>query len=800
MHACTPEPALLANRERPAAAPSTLPRRDIGPIVVVTPWFPNRPGERNGNFVYDSAAALARRATAVHVLVCRPWAPGIAGLAPEWMRGRLDPASFGEFASLSIARYVAIPRARGRLRAVADAWRDRQVAPALRRLARGAGAMVIHAQTEGFAGVAGQIAREVGCAAVATIHGINTDPSYRTSLRTRLHRALNSVDRLILVGEPLRPFVCDLGGGDVPFCVVPNGVALPADMAPTAILEEHTPLRLISVANLHEGKGIDVVLRALALLRERGLTGWAYTVVGDGSERASLEQLANSLGLDDQVRFLSAQPHSRIYALLGGADVFVLPSYREAFGIAYLEAMAAGLATIGVRGQGPAAFIEHGKTGFLVEPRDARSLADCIAAINGDRQAARHIAATGSRAIRARFTWDAHAAQLTSVYGEAVADARRDPRRRVLMLYIEPAPYILGLVEEVRAIWQEGIEVAFVAPPSTQPWRYESNRPDEAILPRALPAACAELARRLASGRYALVHLAGWGHPLMLAALLLGAVFSVPVTVESDSQLLADVPRWKRLLKAVLYPPLFGLPAVFLPGGTRQARYLRHYGVDERRIRIAQMTGDVAAIADYADGFNAAARAEARRRRGVPEHAVVVLYVGRLEPHKGITELLRAFRLLYQSREDIVLLVAGTGSLEGVVRQCAAQNNAVRYLGHLVGAELREAYAIADMLVLPSLFEPWGLVVNEAMASGLPVVATDRVGCADDLIDDETGMLVTSGAAEPLSRAIAMLARNSEMRRRMGSAARRRIDGWTLRNWAELTVAGWRQALARPLE
>jgi glycosyltransferase involved in cell wall biosynthesis len=120
------------------------------------------------------------------------------------------------------------------------------------------------------------------------------------------------------------------------------------------------------------------------------------------------------------VNFIGAQPHELIYDLLCGADIFVLPSYREAFGIAYLEAMAAGLVTIGVQGQGPEAFIEHGKTGYLVEPRNPRSLANCILNIAADRDTARRVSTTGSDLVRNEFTWDAHARHLHNVYREIV--------------------------------------------------------------------------------------------------------------------------------------------------------------------------------------------------------------------------------------------------------------------------------------------------------------------------------------------------------------------------------------------
>src|SRR5438105_4961073 len=81
------------------------PHPKLRSVVIVTPWFPNRPGDRNGSFVFESAAALARRGLAVHVLVCRPYVPRALGKwAPEWMRGTVETGRFADFASLETLR------------------------------------------------------------------------------------------------------------------------------------------------------------------------------------------------------------------------------------------------------------------------------------------------------------------------------------------------------------------------------------------------------------------------------------------------------------------------------------------------------------------------------------------------------------------------------------------------------------------------------------------------------------------------------------------------------------------------
>ena len=186
--------------------------------------------------------------------------------------------------------------------------------------------------------------------------------------------ALCAMKRVVLVGEPLRPYFAALAGRDDHFRVVPNGFAVPDRVADPRPEGWGPNLRWISVSNLHEGKGVDLTLQALARLRQAGSATWSYDIVGDGAERPRLEAMTDALGLRDRVTFHGRMPHDAAMRVLAQADVFVLPSYREAFGIAYLEAMALGLLAIGVSGQGPEAFIAHERTGLLVRPNDVESL------------------------------------------------------------------------------------------------------------------------------------------------------------------------------------------------------------------------------------------------------------------------------------------------------------------------------------------------------------------------------------------------------------------------------------------
>ena len=372
----------------------------------------------------------------------------------------------------------------------------------------------------------------------------------------------------------------------------------------------------------------------------------------------------------------------------------------------------------------------------------------------------------------------------------------RSEHNRVLVIYLEPAPYIIDYAAKLRAAWLDEMDVFYMHGAMTQPWDLDVARSGDHLLPPNVFAAVMKIRSLLDSGRYTLLSLPGWGHPVLCVALCLARWFQIPVVMETDTLLAARQPILSQMIKAALYPFLFRIPSFFLPAGTPQAAFLRHYGVETSRIRILRMTVDVVKISALVHALSAAQKRTLLHRYNVPEHVTTFLYVGRLEPYKGITDLLLAFERLAAELDDVCLVIVGSGSEAALVEQHAAGNEFIRYLGRLPADRVWEAYAVADAFILPSHFEPWGLVVNEAMASGLAVIVTDQVGCSEDLVKDgESGFVVPAGSPEKLLAAMSILASQPLVRQQMGVAARRHIAAWTLEQSAEIASSTWREAI-----
>jgi len=179
-------------------------------------------------------------------------------------------------------------------------------------------------------------------------------------------------------------------------------------------------------------------------------------------------------------------------------------------------------------------------------------------------------------------------------------------------------------------------------------------------------------------------------------------------------------------------------------------------------------------------------RNAARARAGAENSPFLALFVGRLEPEKGVELLATAWR---EAAVDGALAFAGTGPVKpsrGTV------------LGFQEKGALPALYAAADVLVLPSVrtatfTEPWGLVVNEAMLQGTPVITSDAVGAAAGGLvrDGRNGLIVPAGGVEALGAAIRKLSSDAELRAALGANARQDVAAYTPQAW----VDGMRNAL-----
>lgn len=317
-----------------------------------------------------------------------------------------------------------------------------------------------------------------------------------------------------------------------------------------------------------------------------------------------------------------------------------------------------------------------------------------------------------------------------------------------------------------------------------EPFRVLAEREQVEVLSWEDPRDYSQIAaaRRAGSGRYRAV-IGGLGGRLALPATYLAARRArIPFVLWASLWAHPRTPA--HALSFLPMRGIYGHADAVVTYGPHVTRYVEQHR-DAGKIFEAPQAVDPAV---FARPVSDAERAAARQRIGAAG-GLAVLFVGRLVPEKGIATLGEAWRRAALP-EGSALALAGAGPerVEGA-----------RMLGPIPRDELPPLYAAADVLVLPSLAtatfrEPWGLVCNEAMHQGTPVIASDMVGAAAGglVVDGRTGMVVPAGDAEALATRLTALASAPELAQRLGAAAKTKVAEYTPERWAE----GMSRALA----
>lgn len=295
-----------------------------------------------------------------------------------------------------------------------------------------------------------------------------------------------------------------------------------------------------------------------------------------------------------------------------------------------------------------------------------------------------------------------------------------------------------------------------------------------------------DVVREIASGRYDAVWVHGYMQATTWLAVAAARARGMTVLLRDEQTLLKRRPWHRRVIKEPLLRALFAqCSGLYI--GEENRRYLRQYGIPERRLFFAPYAVDNAFLQRRARQL-ARRRDALRRSFGISDDAPVVLFVGKFVEKKQPLRLLDAFARVRRARA-CWLLMAGDGPLRSAAEALAGRLGVpgVRFTGFLNQTELPSAYAAADVFVLPSSHdETWGLVVNEAMNFGLPVVVTDRVGCARDLVHaGENGFVVPHDDTDALDCAIDALVADAGLRARFGRKSRTRIESYSVERAAD---------------
>jgi len=304
-----------------------------------------------------------------------------------------------------------------------------------------------------------------------------------------------------------------------------------------------------------------------------------------------------------------------------------------------------------------------------------------------------------------------------------------------------------------------------------------------------------EIPLAIARGDYDAVVVHGYNSASTLSAFAGPRSRKTRVLLRSESTLLKPRSLRTRAAKQLLLRALFARIDHFLAIGTCSREYFQFYGARPERITIAPYTVDNA----WFEQRSAEARRDplaARQRLGLPtKHRTLFLYCSKIRAIKRPLDVLRAFALARAPAAGLVYVGDGAqmAELRAEIDKAGLEQD-VHLLGFRNQTDLPEIYGACDVFVQASELEPWGMVVNEAMASGMAVCASDQVGSAYDLVTDN-GAVFPVGNIQKLAALFSRWSNDRAEVERMRAASVRRIAQWTPRETAEGIVAGTRAAL-----
>lgn len=285
----------------------------------------------------------------------------------------------------------------------------------------------------------------------------------------------------------------------------------------------------------------------------------------------------------------------------------------------------------------------------------------------------------------------------------------------------------------------------------------------------------------LVRGRYdAVIFMLGWGSVTALLGIAACWFTRTPFFLFGDSSFPPPETTLRARFRAALLRMLFALTTGFMVSGELNAAYYRHYGAaeetffllpwaidNERFFREGQLTPDE--------------RDAMRARFGVSGEQVMILFSAKLVPRKDPMTLLRAYERM-RLRDRAVVVFLGDGILREPLEAYAGTHGlerGVRFAGFVNQKELPRHYAMADLFVLPSSYEPRGAVLNEAMACGLPLVVTDRCGSLGDIVrENDNALVYRAGDVDTLAAILDRMTADGTLRHAMGVRSRDIIESW----------------------
>lgn len=550
---------------------------------------------------------------------------------------------------------------------------------------------------------------------------------------------------------------------------------------------KQNPKCIITVSRLVPKNGVDILIKAIAEVKKT-IPDVQLRIIGDGPERTSYRLLVTSYQLEDNISFLGEIPHEEVPAYLHDADIFVRPSRSEGMGNAFVEALAAGLPTIGTPVGGITDIIEDGKTGLFARVEDPHDLAEKIIRLLHNPTLAEHIAINGHQMVSERFSWDKIAETYRNIFVPSLAWYKNVVIATGLFPpeIGGPATYSKLLVDELP---QRGVGIRVV------PFR----------LVRRLP----KILRHIAYFRRLIW--ASRGSDIIFA--------QDPVSVGMPALIASKILRKKFILKIVGDYAWEQGVGRFGVRETLDGFQIRRYGWRVELLRwmeaaVARRARKIVVPSDYLkevvvrwgiapekvavvyNAFSALtasqSKSEARRKLGIPPDTFVIISAGRLVQWKGFAEIIDAMPQIHREITSARLYIIGFGPEEGMLRNKIRGNNlesVITMTGGVAQSTLLEYLCAGDIFILNSRYEGFSHTLLEAMTMEIPVMAYAAGGNSEIITDGTNGVLYRRPDSQAITEEVLRLYRHPELGARYTKAAKDGLQRFSKEKMLDKTLA-----------
>lgn len=278
----------------------------------------------------------------------------------------------------------------------------------------------------------------------------------------------------------------------------------------------------------------------------------------------------------------------------------------------------------------------------------------------------------------------------------------------------------------------------------------------------------------------AVVIYTGYVYASFWISVLAAKISKIPLLIGADVHEMehAKSSKWKIFLKKLLLRHVFNIGDMITVSSSGGLQFMSKLGIPKHRLQITPLVVNNEWWIQQAQQVNSSA---IRQQWRIPENASVLLFCAKLQPHKRPHDVLLAFAKA--NIPNSYLVFVGEGSLKSELENTAKQlevAHRVRFLGFVNQSQLPAVYCSSNLFILPSEYEPFGVVVNEAMLCGCPVVVSDRVGARYDLVHHgETGLVYPCADIDALAQILQTVLPDREYMNKLSIAAGKRMASWS---------------------